>query len=115
MLGLLATVIVETVQLLGDPPHRSLLLVKGLEGGLEAGEYELLYVPKWNPNFGVRKPQLLGHRCVGDQAVVRIDGHSEAQIEVELEGVGLEIGDSTGLHIAGRTAFKRQAVIIDIV
>ena len=52
---------------------------------------------------------------VGDEAVVGVDRHAQAEVEVELERVAREVADRAGLHVRRRAALERDAVVVDVV
>ena len=52
---------------------------------------------------------------VGDEAVVGVDGHAEAEVHVELERVAREIADGARLHVRRGAALERDAVVVDVV
>ncbi len=70
---------------------------------------------KAHAHFGVRQVELARYGGVRDQAVVGVDGHAQAEVEVQLERVAGEVAHGSGLDVAGRAALERDAVVVHVV
>src|SRR5205823_7876083 len=103
------------VDLFGHPADELGAVVEGEEGALESGDEDVLQVGGREIELARENHQLLGDGGVGDEPVVRIHRHADAEVKIELERVGGDVGHRARLHVRRRAALDRNAVIVDIV
>ena len=84
---------------------------KAALGGIHRHFFEISEAQAKDPRSN---SELLGHFGITHQAIVGVEEDAESGFQKEREGVGLEVGTSSGVDVTGEAHFKRNTMVEDI-
>jgi hypothetical protein len=97
-----------------DLPQELALSPVGDERALEALHEDDLEVLEREAELLVGDEQLIGHGGVGDQPVVSVQRHADAEVIEQPQRVMPQVADDAGLQVARQADLKRHPVVGDV-
>jgi hypothetical protein len=73
--------------------------MKRQKRGLEAVDDHAVNVVTVEAHLSMAKPQLARDSGVRDEPIVGVDRHAQSEVVIELERMGSQILDGSGLHV----------------
>src|SRR5216683_6358829 len=90
-------------------------VVEGEEGALEPRDQDVAHVVQVQVELAGEDAHLLGDGGVGDEPVVGVHRHPDAEVQVELQRVRSHVRDGARLDVGRRAALDGDAVVVHVV